>query len=276
MSATQSNQPPTQGELLGSFFKLAHEFAGLAEESRLIAEQYIRMARDPENITGKDDDPLELALQTLSNTGRAIEMFKNSLDGMEKASRVTGTEQHKDLPPTLQKRGMKLLNIVHPGKAEKLQQGISSAIMSFNQQQGWFGLPRETVHQTMVEPVLDGLGYTPDCREQATINHEHCHWLRNADRSVVALLVTDNPETSYGSEQGDINQLDARQKKLHRETGFEGRFVFTNGMEWCMYSPDGPVEWFIPVPFTLQQPDGFWDLFMLSMTQDDLYSRHPG
>ena len=273
MSATQDNPQPTQGELLGSFFKLAHEFAGLADQSRIIAEQYIRMARDPENITGKDADPLDLALQTLADTGRAIEMFKNSLDGMEKASRVTGTEQHKKLPQTLQQRGMKLLNMVHPSKAEKLQQGISSAIMSFNQQQGWFGLPIETIHQTMVEPVLDGLGYTPECREQATINYEHCHWLRSADR-VVALLVTDHPETSYGPEDGDINRLDARQKKLRRETGFEGRFVFTNGMEWCMYYPDGPVEWFIPVPFTLEQPDGFWDLFMLSLTQDDLDSQH--
>ena len=79
MSATQSNQQPTQGELLGSFIKIAHEFADLAEQSRLIAEQYIRMAREPESIIGKDEDPLDLALQTLSNTGRTIKMFKESL-----------------------------------------------------------------------------------------------------------------------------------------------------------------------------------------------------
>ena len=95
MSATQSNTQPPQGESLGSFIKLAHEFAGLAEESRLIAEQYIRVAQEPNNI-GRDTDPLDLALQTLSDTGKAIKMFKESLDGMEKASRVTETEDDKE------------------------------------------------------------------------------------------------------------------------------------------------------------------------------------
>ena len=274
MSATQSNQQPTQGELLGSFIKLAHEFADLAEQSRLIAEQYIRVAQERENIIGKDADPLDMALQTLSNTGRAIKMFKDSLDGMEKASRTTGTEQHREQSQALQNGTMEIMNIVHPGKTEKLQRGISRAILSFYPLQDWFGLSKETIHETIVEHVLDGLGFAPEYREQTTINHEHCHWLRNADRSIVALLVTDHRETPYGPEPGDTDRLDARQEQLHRETGFDGRFVFTNGMKWRMYSPDEPGR-FQPVTFTLQQPDGFWDLFMLSLTQDDLDSQHP-
>ena len=235
MSDPQSKPQPTQGELIGSFIKLAQEFAGLAEDSRLMAEQHIRMAQE-----------------------------------MEKASRITGTEGHKEQSPGLQK-GMELLHILHPGKTENLQLGISKAIQSSYQPQDWVGgLPKETIQRTMVEPVLDGLGFTSDRREQTTINHEYCHWLRNADESIVALLVTDHRETRYGPEPADNDRLDARQKKLHRETRFEGRFVFTNGMEWHMYYPDGPVEGFIPIPFTLHQPDRFWDLFMLILAQYDL------
>ena len=169
---------------------------------------------------------------------------------------------------------MDLLHILRPGKTDNLQLGINKAIQSSCKQQDWFRLPKETVYRTMVEPILDGLDFTSNRREQTTTNHEYCHWLRNANESIVALLVTDNRETHYGSEPADIDWLDERQRKLQRETGFEGRFIFTNGMEWCMYTPDGPVEWFIPVPFTLNQPDGFWDLFMLSLTQDDMDSQY--
>ena len=127
----------------------------------------------------------------------------------------------------------------------------------------------------MVEPVLDGPGFVPDRREQTTVKHERCLWLRNADGPTVALLVTDHRETPYGPGPVDTDRLDARQEELHRETGFDGRFVFTNGLEWRMYSPDGPGR-FQPVPFSLRQPDGFWDLFMLSLTQDDLDRQHRG
>ena len=123
MSDPQSKPQPTQGELIGSFIKLAHEFAGHAEESRFIAEKYIRVAQqETRSITDKDADPLELALQTLSDTGQGIKMFKDSLDGMEKASRITGTEQHKEQPPELQ----------HPTPARRktVQLGISKAIQS--------------------------------------------------------------------------------------------------------------------------------------------------
>ena len=123
MSDPQSKPQPTQGELIGSFIKLAQEFAGLAEDSRLMAEQHIRMAQE-----------------------------------MEKASRITGTEGHKEQSPGLQK-GMELLHILHPGKTENLQLGISKAIQSSYQPQDWVGgLPKETIQRTMVEPVLDGLG----------------------------------------------------------------------------------------------------------------------
>ena len=230
-----SDPQPTQGELIGSFIKLAREFARLAEDSRLMAEKHIRMAQE-----------------------------------MEKASRVTGTEQHKEQPPELQ-QGMELLHILHPGKTENFQLGISKAIQSSYQPQHWVGelspFHKETIQRTMVEPVLDGLDFTSDRRDQTTINHEYCHWLRNADGTIVALLVTDHGETYYGPEKADTDRLDARQEQLHRETKFEGRFVFTNGMEWRTYYPDGPVEWFIPTPFTLHQPDKFWDLFMLSLTE---------
>ena len=278
-----SDPQPTQGELIGSFIKLAQEFAGLAEYGRLMAEQHIRMAQEqkPKNIISKNPDHLYLALQTLSNTGRAIKTLKDSLDEMEKASRITGTEEHKEQSPGLQ-QGMDLLHILHPGKTENLQMGISKAIQSSHQIQYWveefpYNQPfhKETVHRTMVEPILDGLGFTSDRRKQTTINQEYCHWLRNADESIVALLITDYRETSYGPEDADINRLDARQKTLHRETEFDGRFIFTNGMEWNMYYPDGPVEWFIPLIFTLDQPDAFWELFMLSLKKVEITGYPP-
>ena len=272
MSDPQSKPQPTQGELIGSFIKLAQEFAGLAEDGRLMTEQHIRMAQEqrPKNIISKNPDPLYLALQTLSNTGRAIKTLKDSLDEMEKASRVTETEKRKEQSPGLQ-QGMELLHILHPGQTENLQMGISKAIQSSYQPQDWIGeLLKETVHRTMVEPVLDGLGFTSDRRKQTTINQEYCHWLRNADESIVALLITDYRETCYEPEDADINRLDARQRTLHRETEFDGRFIFTNGMEWNIYCPDGPVEWFIPLIFTLDQPDGFWELFMLSLKKVEI------
>ena len=271
MSDPQSKPQPTQGELIGSFIKLAHEFAGHAEESRFIAEKYIRVAQqETRSITDKDADPLELALQTLSDTGQGIKMFKDSLDGMEKASQVTGTEEHKEQLPELQ-QGMEFLHILHPGKTENLQKGISKAIQSSHQMQYWVEefppFHKQTIQRTMVEPILDGLGFTSERWELTTINHEYCHWLRSADGAIVALLVTDHREIHYGPEKEDTDRLDARQEQLHRESRYEGRFVFTNGMEWRTYCPDGPVKWFTPTPFTLHQPDKFRDLFMLSLTE---------
>ena len=275
-----SDPKPTQGELIESFIKLAQEFAGLAEYGRLMAEQHIRMAQEQrsKNIISKDPDPLYLALQTLSNTGRAIKTLKDSLDEMEKASRVTETEERKEQSPGLQ-QGMEIL---HPGKTENLQIGISKAIQSFHQLQYWVEefpynqpFPKEIVHRTMVEPILDGLGFTSDRREQTTINHEYCHWLKNADGCNVALIITDHRETCYGPEDADIDRLEVRQQKLHRETEFDKPFIFTNGMEWNMYRPDGPVEWFIPLIFTLDQPDAFWELFMLSLKKADIIELPP-
>ena len=275
-----SDPQPTKGELIGSFIKLAQEFAGLAEYGRLMAEQHIRMAQEqrPKNIISKDPDPLYLALQTLSNTGRAIETLKDSLDEMEKASRVTGTEGQKEQSPGLQ-QGMEIL---HPGKTENIQMGISKAMQSSHQIQYWVEefpyyqpFHKETIHRTMVEPILDGLGFTSDRREQTTINDEYCHWLKNADGCNVALLITDHRETRYGPEQADIDRLEVRQEQLHRETEFDRPFIFTNGMEWNMYRPDGPVEWFIPLIFTLDQPDAFWELFMLSLKKVEIIQLPP-
>ena len=248
-----------------------------------MAEQHIRMAQEqrPKNIISKNPDPLYLALQTLSNTGRAIKTLKDSLDEMEKASLVTETEKRKEQSPGLQ-QGMELLHILHPGKTENLQMGISKAIQSSHQIQYWVEefpyyqpFHKETIHRTMVEPILDGLGFTSDRREQTTINDEYCHWLRNADECNVALLITDHRETCYGPEQADIDRLEVRQQKLHRETEFDRPFIFTNGMEWNMYRPDGPVEWFIPLIFTLDQPDAFWELFMLSLKKVEIIELPP-
>ena len=235
MSDPQSKPEPTQGELIGSFIKMAQEFARLAEDSRLMAEQHIRMAQE-----------------------------------MEKASRITRTENHKEQSPGLQ-QGMEIL---HPGQTENLQMGISKAIQSSHQLQYWveefpYNQPfhKETIHRTMVEPILDGLGFTSDRREQTTINDEYCHWLRNADGCNVALLITDHRETRYGPEQTDIDRLEVRQEQLHRETEFDRPFIFTNGMEWNMYRPDGPVEWFIPLIFTLEVwPESHWPGFALRQT----------
>ena len=123
-------------------------------------------------------------------------------------------------------------------------------------------------HKGGVETGTGGPGLlAPACPGSTNAQTADAGCPAGQDGSIVALLITDYRETLYGPEQADNDRLDARQEKLHRETRFEGQFVFTNGMEWRIYYPDGPVEWFIPTPFTLHQPDKFWELFMLSLTE---------
>ena len=171
-----------------------------------------------------------------------------------------------------------LMKILHPQKCAIFIDGLAKAGLGLESTQGWHGLPVDMVQGQIVEPVLVGLGFGPDRREpfdHDTGANEMALWLATGDHRV-ALLITDTLETDYTRGEDATATIDGRHSVLRtvfseRSGGFAGRIVFTNGRNWRMYLPFEAYG-FPAIDFSLDSPGGFWDLFMLSMTQADVES----
>ena len=171
------------------------------------------------------------------------------------------------------------MGIVHPGKTAAFINGLEKARRRLQDKQGWGGLPLDTVHGHLIEPVLLGLGYSADRRvlldeayQRKLLDHdtgarEMALWLVT-DGHRVALLITDSLAVDYTRDEVATATIDARQTVLRDVTGFAGCIVFTNGRNWRIYERI-QEDWVPAVDFSLDSPGGFWGLFMLSLPEGD-------
>ena len=242
MSDPQSKPEPTQGELIGSFIKLAQEFAGLAEDGSLMAEQHIRMAQEqrPKNIISKDPDPYTWLSRPYPTPAGPSKHSRTPSMRWKKPAGSPERRSKKNSPQDCSK-GWKSST---PAR-RKTSKWASAKQCNHPTRYSTGSTNSPTTNHSIRKPST-GQWWNPSWtawasprtrREQTTINDEYCHWLKNADGCNVALLITDHRETCYGPEQADIDRLEVRQEQLHRETEFDRPFIFTNGMEWKHVPP---------------------------------------
>ena len=111
----------------------------------------------------------------------------------------------------------------------------------------------------LVEPMLDALGFTADHRsvEPHRPNVYHLY----AQGKPAVLLVANALGSTYAQNASPSN-ADPRYRFVRRDTGFQGRIAFTNGLGWIVFDGDPEVP---PYQFNVDQPEAFWDLFLLAL-----------
>ena len=110
----------------------------------------------------------------------------------------------------------------------------------------------------LVEPMLDALGFTAEHRsvEPHRPNLYHLY----AQGKPMALLVANALDSTFAGSPGLTNS-NPRYRFVREDTGFPGRIAFTNGLNWIVFDGDPEVP---PYQFTIDQPEAFWDLFLLA------------
>ena len=158
---------------------------------------------------------------------------------------------------------------IDPKKAERLLKALSHAKAILHETSKWEQPFSSTVQELAVRPILMSLGFCGE-RMEPVPPLFHRKWLLS-DGEKVALVDIDSPMTRYDTQEEGTSAADHRHREIRNSTGFSGRIIFTNGMDWRMYSQEGEEEehFYPAVPFGLDDPAGFWDLFMLSMTEED-------
>ena len=110
----------------------------------------------------------------------------------------------------------------------------------------------------LVEPMLDALGFTAEHRsvEPHRPNVYHLY----AEGKPMALLVANALDSTFAGSPGLTNS-NPRYRFVREDTGYGGRIAFTNGLNWIVFygDPEAP-----PYQFTVDQPEAFWDLFLLA------------
>ena len=110
----------------------------------------------------------------------------------------------------------------------------------------------------LVEPMLDALGFTAEHRvvEPHRPNVYHLY----AQGKPMALLVANALDSTFAGSPGLTNS-NPRYRFVREDTGYGGRIAFTNGLNWIVFDSDPEVP---PYQFTIDQPEAFWDLFLLA------------
>ena len=198
------------------------------------------------------------------------EVVHSLMDALAQCEREYTEEYVNGAPDVGSHPTLALIRQLHPAKSDRFARGLDQARRGLESTTGWHGLPAETVQETIVNPVLDGLGFTVQRRAQFEETPPQ-RWLLTMGEKV-ALVITDYLETSYVQDQEAVETVDKRNEDWRNITGFAGRIVFTNGREWRMYSQEEGT--FPTVQFSLDEPGGFWDLFILSMTDEDMARAH--
>ena len=111
----------------------------------------------------------------------------------------------------------------------------------------------------LVEPMLDALGFTAEHRsvEPHRPNVYHLY----AQGKPMALLVANALDSTFAGNPGLTNS-NPRYRFVREDTGYGGRIAFTNGLNWIVFDGDPEVP---PYQFTVDQPEAFWDLFLLAL-----------
>ena len=114
----------------------------------------------------------------------------------------------------------------------------------------------------LIKPCLEALGFT-GARCQLLPQIPNVYQLYSNGKPVAA-ITADPWYTKYENR----DRLSQRAQSVWEATTHRQRAIFCNGFDWimCSYEPDD--QDLLTEPFSLDDPDGFWDLFFLSMERD--------
>ena len=121
---------------------------------------------------------------------------------------------------------------------------------------------QESNQASAIAMLLGALGYRGS--GQAALCHNPQTTLLITNTRPVALELSRHRELEPDD---TANHQDYR--AIRKATGFNGRAVFTNGLHWQQFVP-GDYEDYGVEDFSLEDPTGFWDLFMLSLTSAEI------
>ncbi len=115
------------------------------------------------------------------------------------------------------------------------------------------------VMTSLVEPMLDALGFAPHRQQMEFKPFEHVILTVNGHDTAMLILKT------LGDPKGQDEWVDY----ARRESQFPGRIIVTNGIEWSIYHPNAEIP---DLHFDLTQPAAFWDLLVMGQANGHGFS----
>ena len=144
-------------------------------------------------------------------------------------------------------------------KAERLIQAARDAREDFDAFRQERLQSTSLTHELLVKPILDTLGFA-GARCQLLPRARNSYQLYSNSHPVAALTID-----PYQANYRELGPMHERARAVWKATTCRQRAIFSNGFDWLMYSYDADSRAIMDEPFSLDDPDGFWDLFFLSL-----------
>ena len=144
-------------------------------------------------------------------------------------------------------------------KAERLIQAARDAREDFDAFQQERLQSTSLTHELLVKPILDTLGFV-GARCQLLPRAYNSYQLYSNGHPVAALTID-----PYRANYQELGPMHERARAVWKTTTCRQRAIFSNGFDWLMCSYDADRRAIMDEPFSLDDPDGFWDLFFLSL-----------
>ena len=145
-----------------------------------------------------------------------------------------------------------ILESISPARTPILLNEIQFTRQLVDSHQYVFRQDPELVQEHLVEPLLDSLGFTSRYRKHLVDTPNQCVLM---SRQVEIAYVLVHPLWA--------NLRYAKvARTVRKRTGFNQRIVLTDGLNWRIYNASSEIP---PSHFTLDNPAGFFDLFVMGV-----------